>query len=58
MTDLQHKQQLMAIIVASLIDNSVTIDIYNLVEDAEKIVRVIIERTKTSSFTASEHNDY
>lgn len=58
MTDLQHKQQLMAIIVASLIDSSVTIDIYNLVEDAEKIVRVIIERTKTSSFTASEHNDY
>lgn len=58
MTDLQHKQQLMAIIVASLIDNSVTIDIYNLVEDAEKIVRVIIERTKTSSFTDSEHNDY
>lgn len=58
MTDLQHKQQLMAIIVASLIDNSVTIDIYNLIEDAEKIVRVIIERTKTSSFTASEHNDY
>ena len=58
MTDLQHKQQLMAIIVASLIDNSVTIDIYNLIEDAEKIVRVIIERTKTSSFTDSEHNDY
>lgn len=58
MTDLQHKQQLMAIIVASLIDNSATIDIYNLIEDAEKIVRVIIERTKTSSFTASEHNDY
>lgn len=58
MTDLQHKQQLMAIIVASLIDNSATIDIYNLVEDAEKIVRVIIERTKTSSFTDSEHNDY
>lgn len=58
MTDLQHKQQLMAIIVASLIDSSATIDIYNLIEDAEKIVRVIIERTKTSSFTASEHNDY
>jgi hypothetical protein len=58
MTDLQHKQQLMAIIVASLIDNSATIDIYNLIEDADKIVRVIIERTKTSSFTASEHNDY
>jgi hypothetical protein len=58
MTDLQHKQQLMAIIVASLIDNSATIDIYNLIEDAEKIVRVIIERTKTSSFTDSEHNDY
>lgn len=58
MTDLQHKQQLMAIIVASLIDSSPTIDIYNLIEDAEKIVRVIIERTKTSSFTASEHNDY
>lgn len=58
MTDLQNKQQLMAIIVASLIDNSATIDIYNLIEDAEKIVRVIIERTKTSSFTASEHNDY
>lgn len=58
MTDLQHRQQLMAIIVASLIDNSATIDIYNLVEDAEKIVRVIIERTKTSSFTDSEHNDY
>lgn len=58
MTDLQHKQQLMAIIVASLIDNSATIDIYNLVEEAEKIVRVIIERTKSSSFTDSEHNDY
>lgn len=58
MTDLQHKQQLMAIIVASLIDNSAIIDIYNLIEDAEKIVRVIIERTKTSSFTDSEHNDY
>ncbi len=58
MTDLQHKQQLMAIIVASLIDNSATIDIYNLIEDAEKIVRVIIERTKTSSFSDSEHNDY
>jgi hypothetical protein len=58
MTDLQHKQQLMAIIVASLIDNSATIDIYNLIEDAEKIVRVIIERTKTSNFTDSEHNDY
>lgn len=58
MTDLQHKQQLMAIIVASLIDSSPTIDIYNLIEDAEKIVRVIIERTKTSSFSASEHNDY
>lgn len=58
MTELQHRQQLMAVIVASFIDRGSTIDIYNLVEDADKIVSLIIDTTKLSVYSENEHNDY
>lgn len=58
MTELQHRQQLMAVIVASFIDRGSTIDIYNLVEDADKIVSLIIDKTKLSVYSENEHNDY
>lgn len=54
MNDIQHKEHLMAIIVAALVRDT---DIVDVVDKAEFLVNAIIERCSVDEKKV-EHNDY